>query len=74
MTNFAISNITADNVTDLYAQLLQVKSGRRGSLQITKKHAKANGIEWSFVENSCEILGLKLTKDNGRIGYTATRA
>lgn len=73
MTDWTVSTNAANNPTDLYAQLLQIKTGGRGCLSISKKHAKASGITWSFVEQSCSILNLKLVRD-GQWGYVASKA
>ena len=62
----------ASNPTDLYAQLLEVKDGKRGWAKVSKGQIKANGMQWSFVVNACGILGLKLAQ-HGRHGWTATR-
>lgn len=70
----AVINQSVKGPADLYDQMLEVKNGdmvskgRRGFTHITKKQAKACGIEWSFVEQSCQILGLKLQR-HARMGY-----
>lgn len=69
-----VINRSVAGPADLYEQLLEVKNGRpnggkRGFTYITKKQAKACGIEWSFVEQSCQILELKLER-HARLGYS----
>lgn len=72
MTDAATLCRTATNPSDFYAQLLAVKEGKRGFVGISKKHAKACGFAWDFVEASCAMLGLKLAP-HGRYGYCASR-
>lgn len=55
--------------TDLYEQMLAVQSGKFLCGAITKAHAKSVGIDWSFVEKSAALLGLKLFRD-GSHGYS----
>jgi hypothetical protein len=52
--------------------MLQIKSGKRGCMTLTKKEAKAANLDWSFVENAASILGLKVQK-NGRWGFLVSR-
>ncbi len=59
---------------ELYRVLLTIKNGfvngcRIGCYSITKAQAKKAGIEWSFLENSCAVLGLKLGNRCGRYGH-----
>lgn len=70
----AVINNGIQGPSDLYDQMLEVKNGRpdggtRGFTHITKKQAKSCGIEWSFVEMSCQILGLKLQR-HASLGYS----
>lgn len=70
----AVINHLVNGPADLYDQMLEVKNGRpdggkRGFTHITKKQAKAWGIEWSFVEQACQILGLNLHR-HARLGYS----
>lgn len=63
---------------DLYSALLTIKNGfvsggKLGCYAITKANAKKAGIDWQFVEDSCSILGLKLTKNNGPTGHVITK-
>lgn len=63
--------------SDLYALMLEVKNGMpnggiRGFVHITKKQAKECGIEWSFVENSVQILGLQIER-HARLGYSISK-
>ena len=63
--------------SDLYGLMLEVKNGMangciRGCTWITKKQAKQVGIEWSFVEQSAQILGLKLER-HARYGYMISK-
>jgi hypothetical protein len=60
---------------DLYAALLTVKNGfGNGSILgcycITKAQAKAAGIEWQFVVDSCNVLNLNLSNRAGRRGHS----
>lgn len=59
--------------SDIYAQMLEVKSGARGCMTLTKKDAKAGRVAWSFVESAASILGLKVDRD-GRWGYLVSKA
>lgn len=64
--------ITASDLSgpaDLYEVLLNIKNKAVGCFTLTKKQAKQAGIEWSFVENACKILGLKLSNKTGRLGH-----
>lgn len=66
-------NSEIKGASDLYNLMLEVKNGRpqggtRGCIIFSKKQAKQLGIEWSFVENSATLLGLKVVRD-GRWGY-----
>ena len=60
---------------DLYRALLTIKHGfangksTLGCYAITKAEAKRAGIEWSFVINSVEVLGLKIENCHGRHGH-----
>lgn len=60
---------------DLYAALLTVKNGfangasKLGCYCFTKTEIKRAGIAWSFVVQSCELLGLKLENRHGRRGH-----
>ena len=59
---------------DLYSMLLALKTGfstggKLGCYSLTKKQAKAAGIEWDFVTASCEVLDLKLENRHGRHGH-----
>jgi hypothetical protein len=65
-------NMKTTNPSELYEQMLEVKSGKRGWVGVSKTAMRNSGIEWSFVEASCKILGLQL-QPHGRHGYTATR-
>lgn len=67
------NNPDIKGASDLYNLMLEVKNGmpnggKRGSVWITKKQAKLLGIEWSFVENSAKLLGLKIGQQ-GTLGY-----
>jgi hypothetical protein len=70
MTMYHSANI--EGPSDLYAQLLEVVSGKRGFVPLSKKHAKSAGIAWSFVESSAQILGLKILR-HGNFGYEICR-
>jgi hypothetical protein len=59
--------------SDIYAQMLEVKTGSRGCMTLTKKDAKAGGVAWSFVESAVSILGLKIVRE-GRWGFLVSRA
>ena len=54
--------------SDIYAQMLEIKDGRRGCMTVTKKDAKKVGVAWSFIENAALILGMEV-RQNGRLGY-----
>ena len=62
--------------SDLYAAMLTVKNGfgngvtKLGCYVLTKKQAKNAGIEWSFVEQSAQILGLSITNRAGKYGHS----
>ena len=61
------------NPSDLYAQMLEVAQitptvTKRGCIAVSKKEVKAAKMEWSFVENACQVLGLQLKRD-GRWGF-----
>ena len=63
--------------SDLYDILLTIKNGLPGGGQvgctwITKKQCKETGIEWSFVQNSVHILGLKMNRQ-GPLGYLISK-
>jgi hypothetical protein len=64
---------------DLYQVLLTVKNGfgngksALGSYSFTKADIKRASIDWSFVANACEILGLKLTNRAGRYGHSVSK-
>lgn len=63
---------------DLYEQLLALKNGfangcTLGCYSITKKQAKAAGIDWTFVVSSVEILGLKMENRHGMHGHIISR-
>ena len=60
--------------SDLYEALLTVKHGfdngsTLGHYAITKAQAKAAGINWKFIEESCEMLGLRIDSKHGRYGH-----
>ena len=63
---------------DLYRALLTVKHGfgngktTLGSYSFTKAAIKRAGIEWSFVVQSCELLGLRLDNRAGYLGHCVT--
>lgn len=64
---------------DLYRALLTVKNGFANGLTIlccyrfTKAEIKRAGINWSFVVESCELLGLKLENRHGRRGHVVSK-
>jgi hypothetical protein len=73
----ATTNHTINGAADLYEQMLEIKNGRadggsRGCTWITKKQARALGIEWSFVESATNLLGLQINRD-GRMGYQISK-
>lgn len=61
---------------DLYRGLLTLKNGfgngvtKMGCYVIRKADAKKAGIDWKFVEQSVEILGLQMTNRAGRYGHS----
>lgn len=65
--------------TDLYRALLTVKNGfgngvtRLGQYSITKAEARRAGIDWPFVVNSVEVLGLKIENRVGRHGHSISK-
>ena len=65
--------------TDFYRALLTVKNGfangltKLGCYCFTKAEVKRAGIEWSFVVQSCEVLGLKLENRHGRRGHMVSK-
>lgn len=68
------NNSSIQGPADLYDLMLEVKNGcangsKRGCTWITKKQAKEVGIDWSFVEQSVQILGLKMQR-HARFGYS----
>jgi hypothetical protein len=59
---------------DFTKACVEVKRGKCGpfnEFRITKKHAKENGINWKHVENTIQILKLKV-KANG-FGHVVSR-
>ena len=75
MTN-TNNNNAIKGASDLYSLMLEIKNGTpssgRGCTHITKKQAKELGIKWSFVENSCKLLNLELTR-HGNYGFSIAR-
>lgn len=70
----ARNNNEVKGASDLYNLMLEVKNGmpnggKRGMIAFTKTQAEALKIEWSFVENSAKILGLKCER-HGKYGYS----
>lgn len=68
------NNNEVKGASDLYRLMLEVKNGtpsggKRGMVGFTKKQAATLKIEWSFVENSAKILGLKCER-HGKYGYS----
>jgi hypothetical protein len=63
-----VTNTAINGPDDLYQQILRVKNCPNTFTYISKKQAKECNIPWSFVENSCQILGMKLER-NGKFGY-----
>lgn len=63
------------NPSDFYRALLTVKNGfengvtKLGCYVITKTEAKKAGIDWAFIQQSVEVLGLKITNRAGRYGH-----
>ncbi len=71
------NNSSIQGPADLYDLMLEVKNGckngsTRGCTWITKKQAKEFGISWKFVQQSVQILGLKMNRD-GRFGYLISK-
>ncbi|HEX8552780.1 MAG TPA: hypothetical protein VF681_14630 [Abditibacteriaceae bacterium] len=58
--------------TDFYADLLTIKSGNRGCHTVTKKDAKAAGMDWKFIENAVAVLELQIRRD-GRWGFVISK-
>jgi hypothetical protein len=78
----AANFVTAENLQGpaaLYEQLLALKTGFTngalppGHYSITKAQAKAAGIEWSFVVQSVEVLGLQMSNRHSRYGHSISR-
>ena len=71
------TNPSIHGASDLYQQMLEVKNGMpaggtRGFTYISKKQCRELGIEWGFVENSAQILGLVVER-HARFGYSIGR-
>lgn len=71
------TNHQVKGASDLYGLMLEIKNGMangatRGCTWFTKKQAKQIGVQWSFVEQSVEILGLKMERD-GRNGFLISK-
>ena len=66
-------NHSINGASDLYEQMIEVKNGRRGFTHISKKQAKEINIDWSFVEQAAELLGLNITRRATK-GYSISKA
>ena len=71
------TNKQVKGASDLYNLMLEIKIGLpsgsiRGCTWFTKQQAKQIGIQWSFVEQSVHILGLKMVRD-GRNGFLISK-
>jgi hypothetical protein len=71
MTN-ATTNNNLQGPSDVYSQMLEVVSKKRGFVSVSKKHLKSINVSWSFVEKSAEILGLQILR-HGNFGYEICR-
>lgn len=72
------TNNAIQGPSDLYELMLEVKKGGIDgepvrAFHLTKKQAGECGITWKFVEQSAELLGLKLERSGGSYGYRISK-